>query len=128
MLSDESIDAEVEKRVVARLAGAPAPERLPGVSAGNVFKLKGSADGEQAAHILREKEIETRVEAKLKEGRKEERTESRAATLDESLKLATDALDSIATSGGLSALNVPQLNAKEHPDHAGADAQGQVAK
>eukprot|EP00966_Prymnesium_polylepis_P322694 7378937-Prymnesium_polylepis.1 len=52
LLTDESIDAEVEKRVAARRDGAPAPERLPGVSAGNIFKLKGSADGEQAAHVL----------------------------------------------------------------------------
>jgi hypothetical protein len=126
LLSDESIDAEVEKRVVARLAGAPAPERLPGVSAGNVFKLKGSADGEQAAHILREKEIETRVEAKLKEGRKEERTESRAATLDESFKLATDALGLNCDLRRL--VGTQRSAAQEHPDHAGADAQGQVAK
>ena len=108
MLTDESINAEVEKRLQVRLIGGPAPERLPAVAASNVYKLKGSADGEQMAHVLREKEIESRVEARLKEGRKEERDEKKDATLDNSFTIAVEALDLIATSG-IPTLKNPQL-------------------
>eukprot|EP00966_Prymnesium_polylepis_P020184 465448-Prymnesium_polylepis.2 len=72
-LQEDTINAEVDKRVQAQLAGAPAPERLPAITAGHVFKLKGSASGEQMAHIMFEKEVQGRVEEKLKEFRKEDR-------------------------------------------------------
>eukprot|EP00966_Prymnesium_polylepis_P114642 2649300-Prymnesium_polylepis.1 len=78
VLDEEYIEQEAERRVQARLAGAPAPEKLPAVGAANVFKLKGSASGEQAAHVLSEKEIERVVDEKLKEHRKEDRDSCRS--------------------------------------------------
>eukprot|EP00966_Prymnesium_polylepis_P211466 4896866-Prymnesium_polylepis.2 len=55
-LDEESLEAEAELRAQARLGGAEGPGRLPPVSAGNLFKLKGSATGEQAVHIVRARE------------------------------------------------------------------------
>ena len=42
--------------------GAPKPDNLPGITAGNAYKLKGSASGEQMVRVLFEKEVERRVE------------------------------------------------------------------
>jgi hypothetical protein len=53
--------------------GAPKPDNLPGITAGNAYKLKGSASGEQMVRVLFEKEVERRVEEVLKGDRQEAR-------------------------------------------------------
>jgi hypothetical protein len=99
LLNEEEMNAEVARRVAARLAGAPAPEKLPPVTAGNVSKLKGSASGEQAVWAVREKEIERLVEEKLKEHRKDEKDTKKDEKMDTSFAKATEGLELYSTSG-----------------------------
>ena len=110
MLDDESIDAEVDRLVQARLAGGAEPERLPAVGAGNLFKLKGSASGEQAAHVLRAKEVERRVDERLKATRKDGREAKKDERLDSDFMLADAGLGLFMT-GGMEALKVDQIKA-----------------
>ena len=110
MLDDESIDAEVERRVQARLAGGAEPERLPSVGAGKLYALKGSASGEQAAQVLRAKEIERRVDERLKATRKDGREAKKDERLDSDFVLAEAGLGLFMT-GGMEKLKVDQLKA-----------------
>ncbi len=108
VFDEKEMQAEVDRRVQARLNGAPAPEKLPGVGAGNLFKLKGSASGEQAGHVIREKEIERLVDEKLKEHRKDDRDTKKDEKLGEHFTHAAEGLALYSTSG-MAALNVNQL-------------------
>ena len=63
------------------------------MTAGNVFKLPGSASGELACHVVREKAIEGRVEEKLKEHRKEEKDTEKDKKLEASFAKAAEGLE-----------------------------------
>lgn len=111
LLDPEVMDAEVERRVAARLAGAPKPDPLPTVTAGNAYKLPGSATGEQMMHITREKAIEGKVEERLKGHRKDKKEDKDDEKMDASFAHATEGLDLIEPDKptGLDALKVEQL-------------------
>eukprot|EP00966_Prymnesium_polylepis_P177240 4104747-Prymnesium_polylepis.1 len=107
-MDEEVIEAEAERRFQARLAGEAAPEKLPAVGAGNVFKLPGSASGELAVHVVVEKEIERRVEQKLKDHRQVGRDSKTADKKLIDLANANDGLD-LYLESGIEALGVKHL-------------------
>eukprot|EP00966_Prymnesium_polylepis_P332449 7387952-Prymnesium_polylepis.1 len=107
-MDEEVIEAEAEQRFQARLASGAAPEKLPAVNAGNVFKLPGSASGELAVHVVVEKEIERRVEQKLKDHRQVGRDSKAADKVLIDLANANDGLD-LYLESGIGALTVKHL-------------------
>jgi hypothetical protein len=131
LLDEKEIEAEAQLRMQARLQGAPPPERLPAVTAGNVFKLPGSASGEAACHAVREKAIEGRVDELLKEHRKGDRDSKKEEKADGQYSVAIEGLDLLSTSG-LGALKVDHLkgiltvHTKEVPKGKKDDLQEQL--
>mmetsp|Transcript_55301 Transcript_55301/g.123624 ORF Transcript_55301/g.123624 Transcript_55301/m.123624 type:complete len:143 (-) Transcript_55301:78-506(-) len=63
------------------------------------------------AQVLFEKEVRDRVEAKVKEHRKDERDTTRDEKLDVHFGMAVEALDSCLHTGGVSGLKVDQCKA-----------------